>query len=82
MRQTILHVFNSSLISGPETLVMPALARSGWPVHILLLRESRVSDEKQKHVDDHPLSLSVPRPTASPVNGTAPTLATIGKILL
>lgn len=53
MRQTILHVFNSSLISGPETLVMPALARSGWPVHILLLRESRVSDEKQKHVEEY-----------------------------
>lgn len=53
MRQTILHVFNSSLISGPETLVMPALACSGWPVHILLLRESRVSDEKQKHVEEY-----------------------------
>lgn len=47
----ILHVFNSSLVSGPETLVLPALARSGLPVRIVLLREKRVEAAKVASVE-------------------------------
>lgn len=39
----IVHLFNSSVVSGPETLVLPALAHSGWPVEIWFLRESRLA---------------------------------------
>ena len=46
----IYHIFNSSLISGPETLAMPALAEIKDNAQIIWLREARVSDEKQKHV--------------------------------
>lgn len=46
----IFHIFNSSLISGPETLAMPALAEIKDNAQIVWLREARISDEKQKHV--------------------------------
>lgn len=46
----IYHIFNSSLISGPETLAMPALAEIKDKAQIIWLREMRVSEEKQKHV--------------------------------
>ncbi len=46
----IYHIFNSSLISGPETLAMPALAAIKDKAQIIWLREARISDEKQKHV--------------------------------
>ncbi|AZZ36207.1 hypothetical protein CIK05_05170 [Bdellovibrio sp. qaytius] len=49
-RHMIFHIFNSSLISGPETLAMPALAEIKDKAQIIWLREARVSDEKQKHV--------------------------------
>lgn len=56
----IFHVFNSSLISGPETLVFPALAVIKERVKIILLREERISAEKQKHVEDYLKQLSLP----------------------
>lgn len=46
----IYHIFNSSLISGPETLAMPALAEIKERAQIIWLREDRISDEKQMHV--------------------------------
>lgn len=49
----IFHIFNSSLISGPETLVMPALVKFPQPVQILLLREKRIASDKQTHVEDY-----------------------------
>lgn len=48
-----LHVFNSSLISGPETLVIPALAQAKFATHILWLRELRTSSDKQKKVESY-----------------------------
>ena len=47
----IYHVFNSSLISGPETLVMPAIANLNPNVMIILLREERIARDKQSHVE-------------------------------
>lgn len=49
----IYHIFNSSLISGPETLAMPALAEIKDRAQIIWLREDRISDEKQKHVTSY-----------------------------
>ena len=49
----IFHIFNSSLISGPETLVLPALVKFPQPVQILLLREKRIAAAKQNHVEDY-----------------------------
>jgi glycosyltransferase EpsD len=41
----IVHVFNSSVVSGPETLVIPALARyKEEPVTIIFLSETRCGD--------------------------------------
>ncbi len=55
--EMIYHIFNSSLISGPETLVFPALVqlkdKLKDQVQIILLRESRIPDEKQKHVVEY-----------------------------
>lgn len=48
-----LHVFNSSLISGPETLVLPALAKADFSSHILWLREVRAPVDKQKKVEQY-----------------------------
>ena len=39
----ILHVFNSTLVSGPETLVLPNLAGSGLDIRVVLLQETRNS---------------------------------------
>lgn len=55
----IYHVFNSSLISGPETLAMPALAEIKTQAQIIWLREERISDEKQKHVASYMESLGL-----------------------
>jgi glycosyltransferase involved in cell wall biosynthesis len=38
----ITHVFNSSVVSGPETLAIPALRRLGEPVSIVFLTETRL----------------------------------------
>jgi glycosyltransferase involved in cell wall biosynthesis len=38
----IVHLFNSSVVSGPETLVIPALKRLGEPVSIVFLEETRL----------------------------------------
>jgi len=55
----IYHIFNSSLISGPETLAMPALAEIKTQAQIIWLREERISDEKQKHVASYMESLGL-----------------------
>lgn len=56
----IYHVFNSSLVSGPETLVFPALARFGERARVLLLQESRIAREKQEHVEAYLDHLGLP----------------------
>lgn len=57
----IYHIFNSSLISGPETLVLPALASlKSSPVKVILLRESRISQQKQSHVQSYVENLGLP----------------------
>ena len=55
----IYHIFNSSLISGPETLAMPALVEIKERAQIIWLREDRISDEKQKHVANYMESLGL-----------------------
>ncbi|HTL12683.1 MAG TPA: glycosyltransferase, partial [Bdellovibrionota bacterium] len=40
----IVHVFNSSIVSGPETLVIPALKALGEPVTVVFLYETRRGD--------------------------------------
>jgi hypothetical protein len=41
----IVHVFNSSVVSGPETLVIPALPKLGEPVAVIFLAETRCGDK-------------------------------------
>lgn len=38
----ITHIFHSTIVSGPETLALPALSRLGEPVTIVFLDEQRV----------------------------------------
>lgn len=40
----IVHIFNSSVVSGPETLAIPALKNLGEPVGIVFLIESRLEE--------------------------------------
>jgi len=47
----IVHLFNSSLVSGPENLVLRNLAGRGWPMEIWNLEETRTTTE-----EDHPLA--------------------------
>jgi len=47
----ITHIFNSSVVSGPETLVLPALKKLEEPVSIIFLLESRRWDEAQKPIE-------------------------------
>lgn len=59
----IVHVFNSSLISGPETLVLPALSslhKTKQEVKIIWLKESRIAENKQQHVADYFQKLRLP----------------------
>ncbi len=49
----VVHVFNTSLVSGPETLVWPALAVARFDVQIIWLKESRVALDKQTHVEQY-----------------------------
>ena len=43
----ITHLFNSSVVSGPETLVFPALKNLGEPVNIIFLSETRLANESK-----------------------------------
>ncbi|MCC7440248.1 MAG: glycosyltransferase family 4 protein [Bdellovibrionales bacterium] len=46
----IVHVFNSSIVSGPETLVIPALASLSEPVTVVFLYETRKGEASNKPV--------------------------------
>ncbi|MGZ3686849.1 MAG: glycosyltransferase [Bdellovibrionota bacterium] len=47
----IIHVFNSSVVSGPETLVLPALTRLGTKAAVIFLCETRLGDSWKGPVD-------------------------------
>ena len=49
----IVHIFNSSLVSGPETLVLPALSSMSAGIKVLLLRETRVAPAKIAKVETY-----------------------------
>lgn len=57
--ELIFQIFNSSLISGPETLVFPALVELKDLVKVILLKETRIAEEKQKHVLEYLNSLGL-----------------------
>lgn len=44
----VVHIFNSSVVSGPETLAIPALARLGEPVSIIFLTETRMEEARNQ----------------------------------
>ena len=44
----IVHVFNASVVSGPETLVIPALPALGEPSTVVFLSETRCGDFSQE----------------------------------
>lgn len=44
MREAVQHLFNSSVVSGPETLVLPNLAARATRPTILLLSETRLAE--------------------------------------
>ncbi|NLF24067.1 MAG: glycosyltransferase family 4 protein [Deltaproteobacteria bacterium] len=46
----IVQIFNSTLVSGPETLVLPALPNLGEPVEVVFLSETRRSWDAQKPI--------------------------------
>lgn len=65
----IIHLFNSSSVSGPERLVLPALARHAKQFSILNLKEQRIS--RLEHADplqDYSHSLGLPYESV-PVRG-------------
>ncbi len=47
----IVHVFNSSIVSGPETLVLPALLHLGVPTCVIFLVEARLGAESRCPVE-------------------------------
>ncbi len=47
----VVHVFNSSIVSGPETLALPALAVWDRPVRIIFLSESRKEGDSRGPVE-------------------------------
>ena len=47
----ITHIFNSSIVSGPEMLVIPALNRLEEKVSIIFLVETRLFEESQKPIE-------------------------------
>jgi glycosyltransferase involved in cell wall biosynthesis len=55
----IVHVFNPSVISGPETLVIPELVKLGKRFKVLFLREARVAPEKNRSVESYLNSMGV-----------------------
>ena len=55
----VVHVFHSTIVSGPETLVVPALPRLGVPVTVVQLCESRVGVERAKKVTEYPRSFGL-----------------------
>lgn len=47
----IVHVFNSSVVSGPETLVLPALAKMQLPSTVLFLNELRCGARSRQPIE-------------------------------
>jgi glycosyltransferase involved in cell wall biosynthesis len=47
----ITHVFNSSIVSGPEMLVIPALLKLGSPVSLVFLTENRLMEASKGPVE-------------------------------
>ncbi len=65
----IVHLFNSSSVSGPERLVLPALARHASRFTIFNLKESRISRlEKSDPLADYSRALGL-RYESIPVSG-------------
>lgn len=48
MKNRLVHVFNSTLVSGPETLVIPALSKLSVPVTVVFICELRKKDESNR----------------------------------
>jgi len=46
----LVHIFNSSIVSGPETLVLPALPRLNRPLCVIFLCELRKAVESERTV--------------------------------
>jgi glycosyltransferase involved in cell wall biosynthesis len=55
----IIHIFNSSVISGPETLVIPSLVQLGNNFKVFLLRETRHEGAKNRSVETYLDSMNV-----------------------
>src|ERR1700704_1923314 len=56
----IIHLFNSSSVSGPERLVLPALARVRDHVAIINLREERIGRLRESDpLEDYARSLNL-----------------------
>ena len=47
----IANIFNSTLVSGPETLVLPALSKLNTPITIIFLSETRRALEAQNPIE-------------------------------
>lgn len=47
----ITHIFNSSIVSGPEMLVLPALKKLDVPVSIIFLTELRLYEQSQRPIE-------------------------------
>ncbi|MBC7397842.1 MAG: glycosyltransferase family 4 protein [Bdellovibrionales bacterium] len=47
----ITHIFNSSIVSGPEMLVIPALKKLGEAVSIIFLTETRLPTESARPIE-------------------------------
>lgn len=47
----IAHVFNSSIVSGPEILVLPSLLQLGEPIRVIFLMETRLAKKSRCPVD-------------------------------
>ena len=47
----ITHIFNSSIVSGPEMLVIPALQKLGEAVSIIFLTETRLPTESTRPIE-------------------------------
>lgn len=56
----IAHIFNSGQVSGPETLVLPALASWSRRVHVILLLETRLPSERLEAVKSYIQELDLP----------------------
>jgi len=47
----IVHIFNSSVVSGPEILVLPSLLRLGEATRVIFLVETRVTGKSRCPVE-------------------------------